>query len=280
MCGFAAAVLESTPPDAAALILTTTCDQMRRAAGLEDRTPCPVFLLNVPATWQTDSARRLYADELTRLGVFLKHLGGRDPGPGVLTVIMDGYQEWRRNFRLFRARATARQCAEVLYLFHRDGPSTELPEPPEDNTRGGIPLLLLGGPLCQSDWAVLDRLEEFGGRVVVDGTETGERSWPGSFKYKKSKGSSFDTLTEAYFGAIPDIFRRPNDTFYQWLDKRTLRYGPRGAVMLRRRWCDLWNGETERIRETLHIPLLVLDMDGDAEARHSSRVEAFLEMLR
>ena len=31
----------------------------------------PVFLLNVPSTWQTPAARQLYLDELRRLGRFL-----------------------------------------------------------------------------------------------------------------------------------------------------------------------------------------------------------------
>ena len=59
-------------PDVSGLVLTTTCDQMRYvAAMLEQRGDRPVFLLNVPSTWQTPAARRLYLDELRRLGRFL-----------------------------------------------------------------------------------------------------------------------------------------------------------------------------------------------------------------
>ena len=63
-----------------ALVLTTVCDQMRYvAAMLEQRGSCPVFLLNVPSTWQTPAARQLYLDELRRLGRFLVQLGGKAP---------------------------------------------------------------------------------------------------------------------------------------------------------------------------------------------------------
>ena len=64
----------------AALVLTTVCDQMRYAAALlKSRTDGPIFLLNVPSTWQTAAARELYRAELRRLGRFLVQLGGKSP---------------------------------------------------------------------------------------------------------------------------------------------------------------------------------------------------------
>ena len=50
---------------------------MRYAAALvESSGRCPVFLMNVPSTWQTAAVRNLYRDELQRLGRFLVELGG------------------------------------------------------------------------------------------------------------------------------------------------------------------------------------------------------------
>ena len=60
-----------------ALVLTTICDQMRYAAALaESGGRCPVFLLNVPSTWQTVEVRELYLDELRRFGRFMQRIGG------------------------------------------------------------------------------------------------------------------------------------------------------------------------------------------------------------
>ena len=63
-----------------AIVVTTVCDQMRYAAAMiENRGGCPVFLMNVPSTWQTDGVKKLYLDELRRLGRFLVDIGGKSP---------------------------------------------------------------------------------------------------------------------------------------------------------------------------------------------------------
>ncbi len=280
MCGLASAMLDAAPHDAAALILATTCDQMRRAAERDVPAGCQVFLLNVPATWQSASAARLYADELKRLGRFLESLGGRWGGPEALAEAMNVYDSWRERFRSVNPRLKTRRHAEFLDGFYRHGAGASLPETDDDPIGGGVPLMLLGGPLCRSDWAILDALESAGGRVVLDGTETGERTWPAPFDKTQIRANAFDVLTQAYFGSIPDVFRRPNDVLYRWIDERVRETEIRGGILFRRRWCDLWIGESQRIREALGLPLLELDLDGDAKARARGRIEAYLEMLR
>ena len=82
LCPFArafgnyAAALE----DAAAVIVTTACDQMRRTADLiAASTDTPLFVMDVPHTWQESAAVKLYVSELRRLGRFLVSLGGTAP---------------------------------------------------------------------------------------------------------------------------------------------------------------------------------------------------------
>ena len=84
-CAYAGAVVDAAERglDAAALVLTTVCDQMRYAAAeIERRGRQPVFLFQVPSTWQTAVARQMYLEELRRLGKFLVQLGGRSPSGG------------------------------------------------------------------------------------------------------------------------------------------------------------------------------------------------------
>ncbi|MFH1717717.1 MAG: 2-hydroxyacyl-CoA dehydratase family protein, partial [Planctomycetota bacterium] len=57
---------------AGAVVVTTVCDQMRRGFDiLTARCELPGFLMNVPSTWQSPAAQKLYMDELKRLGRFL-----------------------------------------------------------------------------------------------------------------------------------------------------------------------------------------------------------------
>ncbi len=73
--GWAEALLSDESRFAAA-VLTTRCDQLRRTfETLRARTRLPLFLLNVPATHGTETALRLYDDELKRLDRFLSRLG-------------------------------------------------------------------------------------------------------------------------------------------------------------------------------------------------------------
>ena len=83
-CAFAQAVVRfaETHPEKAVL-LTTHCDQLRRGfdtfAGSQ---PDRAFLFNLPATWQSPVAERLYDCELERLSRFLLALGGHLPTAG------------------------------------------------------------------------------------------------------------------------------------------------------------------------------------------------------
>ena len=72
---------------AEAIVLTTICDQMRYAAAyVHESGEVPVFLFNVPSTWQSPEVRQLYREELCRLGRFLESLGGCRAFAGVLAA--------------------------------------------------------------------------------------------------------------------------------------------------------------------------------------------------
>ncbi len=58
-----------------AIVMTTCCDQMRRAFELVDHvTKVPCFLMNLPKVWQNETAFAWYQEELRRLGRFLERL--------------------------------------------------------------------------------------------------------------------------------------------------------------------------------------------------------------
>jgi len=241
--------------DAAGVVLTTTCDPMRRAADTaRQETDVPIFLLGVPATWQTPTAHAYYRSELERLSRFLVRVGGSAPSPDELSRHL--LEEDERS----RARPEAR---------------------PDATSTAGIPVALVGGPLGTGDLSLIAAIEDAGGRIVLDGTEEGERARRAPFDRRQLRDDPLGTLADAYFGAIPDAFRRPNSMLYAWLKDRIVEREVRGGFLLRYVWCDLWHAEMRRLQEWLEVPLVELDLSGEPiAARNLVRVQAFLEGLR
>ena len=305
VCPFAAAIVESPGvdgPDApAAVVLTTTCDQMRYAAALQsERAAPPVFLLNVPKTRRTEAVR-LYLDELRRLGRFLESLDGAPPATDVLCETMIRYDRARRGLLRRRGAMSAREfqaaVAEIrgcviepplrrkqkVVLGATDGLSGSAESTVGQANRGtrrNTPLALVGGPLLLDDDERLDRIERAGGRIVLDATESGERTLPAPLDESRLRADALAELVRIYFDSIPDVFRRPNDDLFEWLSSESAGRGARGIVVRRHLWCDLWHAALPRLAERCALPLLEWEQEGEGStAAFATRIEAFLEML-
>lgn len=289
--------------DGGPIVFSTACDQMRRAADdLCQSCERPVFLLNVPATWQTDAARRLYRTEVERLGAWLARQGGQAHSAAGLTAAMQRYDQARQELPAARAGLSGRQFAEAIARLCQDGPEhlgCSVPPPlplgegcgegadarapalGERSRRQPVSLALVGGPLMARHFDLFDLIEAFGGRVVLDGTLTGERGLPPPFDQERLARDPFTELVNAYFDGIPDIFRRPNAPCFAWLRQRLAERGARGVILWHYAWCDLWQAEVGRLKEELSLPLLRLDAGDTAELnpQMAKRVQAFLEML-
>jgi benzoyl-CoA reductase/2-hydroxyglutaryl-CoA dehydratase subunit BcrC/BadD/HgdB len=268
--------------DAAALVLTTACDQMRYAAAVIDHEGrLPVFLMHVPSTWQTAASADMYVEELKRLGRFMVTLGGRSPGRDELVRVILMYETARAAVREARGRVSSRGLAQAIVEVRGEGRPTF----DRDGDRGpaeSVPLALVGGPLALDDFAIFDLVEQVGARIVLDASETGERTLPSPMDRTQVERDPLRTLARAYFGSIPDVFRRPNKGLYDWLARELAAGEVRGIILRRYLWCDLWHAETERLRRWSPVPVLTLDVseDDDTMSRTRGRVEAFLETLR
>ena len=250
VCAYAQAFADTAArEDAAAIVVTTVCDQMRRSAEkIAASTTTPVFLMNVPHTWQCAGSRKLYRDEVERLGRFLVSVGGEPASNESLTRAMNAFEE-------------ARACV--------------LPSAPAQ----GVPVTVLGGPPAGEAYEILDLIECTGGQVVLDGTETGERTLPAPFDRRKLDDDPLDALCEAYFG-IPDPARRPNSEFFDWLGRMIEDRGIRGVIVVYYLWCDIWRAESRRIAEWSKLPMLPLDLGGLDLTRARHRLEAFFEVIK
>ena len=283
MCPYARALTGEVQAlhDGEVAVFTTTCDQMRRAAewaALES--PAPVFLMNVPATHGAPSAVRLYRDELHRLGRFLARRGASQPSPEKLADVMESYDERRRELRDALGLVATREASEAIAEFDLAGrlhaalARRSLPR--------GIPVAVVGGPLMRGDARVFDWIEEAGGSVVLDATESGTRTLPAPFDRRRLYDDPILELVDAYFGRLPDVFRRPDEALYAWLHRELASSGARAVVLWRYVWCDLWAASVARLRELADLPVLDLDVSGDAgsDRRTANRIQGFLEVLR
>jgi benzoyl-CoA reductase/2-hydroxyglutaryl-CoA dehydratase subunit BcrC/BadD/HgdB len=264
-----------------AVIVTTLCDQMRRCAELIAR-QCnkPVFLMNLPTTWQTAAAHKLYLAELKRLGGFLLSLGGAPPSNEKLAAVMLEYDSARAAIRAAGAGLSARRYSEAIAEFHQSGPP-DLAPAEEALASGGVRLAILGGPMLRDDFEIFDIVREAGGRIVLDATDTGERTLPAAFDRRQLRSRPLLELADAYFGSIPHAFRRPNSALYSWLDTELSARDVSGIIYRRYVWCDIWHAELRRLKDWTALPVLDLDIDGEGSVRDrlAWRILSFLEML-
>jgi benzoyl-CoA reductase/2-hydroxyglutaryl-CoA dehydratase subunit BcrC/BadD/HgdB len=289
-CAFAQAVVRfaETQPERA-ILLTTHCDQLRRGFDtFAGSLPGRAFLFNLPATWQSSIAERMYESELERLSRFLVGLGGHLPTMEALYETIDAYAKARKRLLAQAEVCPARDYAEAIARFHWNGPLEVVTEPcaaPDS----AIPLALLGGPMPRAQWDLIEVIEKAGARVALNGTEAGERSlWSSpSLEDQATDGATSVSsmrmrLARSYLRNCVDVYQRPNTRLYDWLKERLGARAIRGIVLWHYVGCDLWRAEAQSLREAFGLPLLLLDA-GDAplaSARDNGRVEAFVESLR
>ncbi len=278
--------------EAGGVVVTTVCDQMRRAFDVIIRgCDIPAFLMNVPNTWQTLAAQKLYIDELNRLSRFLIRLGGTPPSKDTLAEIMLEYDDARRSVHALRPYLSARRYAEAIAT----GGSLKGEAFGDGSSDGGhpqaaleaatlrVPLAIVGGPLMRPDFDLFDMVEQVGGHIVLDATETGERGMCAPFDRRALRSEPLMELADAYFSGIQDASRRPNGELYKWLKRELADRAVRGIIFRRYLWCDMWHAELGRLRDWTELPILDVDSAGDNETerhRTSNRIRAFLEMLQ
>jgi benzoyl-CoA reductase/2-hydroxyglutaryl-CoA dehydratase subunit BcrC/BadD/HgdB len=267
-----------------AMIFTTACDQMRRSfdafAGSQ---AARAFLFNVPATWQSPVALRIFHSELERLGRFLQAHGGRAPATDDLVKIIERRSQSRKRLLELAPRCSGRQYAEAIARFHSDG-SVSVPDHPTPPalSSGSVPLAFVGGPLTASQWGLLQTIEAAGARIVLNATESGERSLLPAFRLENVSDDPIDAVARGYFENIVDVFQRPNTRLYSWLGGRLTDRGVRGIVLWVHTGCDLWRAEAQTLRETFRLPVLLLEADelSGGSPREANRIQAFVETFK
>jgi len=290
VCAFANAAVSLPEQQAgSAVVFTSHCDQLRRGFdSVAEAVSSRVFLFNLPVTWQTPVAQRIYLDELRRLAHFLLGLGGHAPAPRELAEIMAQYSQARSRLLEAAAWCPARSYAEAVARFHLNG-SVDLPPKCRAPGTDAVPLALVGGPLPQAQMPLLDAIDNAGGRVVLNATEAGERSLWSALPLDQAQCGDAERsvnavlpelLVRGYLANCVDVFQRPNTRLYDWLGPRLTSRGVRGIVLWHYVACDLWRAEAQPLRMAFGLPVLLLNADETAPQRNTGRLQAFLESLR
>ena len=264
------------------IIITTSCDQMRRAAELiPELFKKPLFLMNVPSTWQTKIPVAIYKNELERLSSFLVRLGGNKTSIQKLSKVMARFEQKRTQLLSQRNQFSPRKFSEALDAFQRLGTVCRPPPPPFIQKKG-IPVALVGGSMLSAYYPIFDLIESFGGFVTLDATSTGERTLPAPFDSEKVADDPFSALVLGYFGNIPEIFQRPNSRLYDYLAGKISERGIRGIILLRHLWCDKWHAEVHRMKQFFDLPLIDIEYtEGEnLPVRTITHIQSFMEMLR
>ena len=284
MCPYASTFVGEavSADDDTIVLMATTCDQMRRAADIIERwhghPAHGLFLLNVPATWQTPSSFHLYYDELKRLSRFLQSYGGTEPSKEKLAEQMKEYESRRQNVLAQKRLFNARQFAEILITQNPIAINTKASE-----NSSSIPIALIGGSLLSDDLYILDLIEESGGRVALNAMEYGERTFPRKFDRRKISEDPLLELADAYFGSIPDAFRRPNSALYIWLKERLEQERVKGVIFHHYIWCDIWHAELARFKEWTNLPVLDIHSGDDGESvrgKMRDLIQTCIQVLR
>ncbi|MBN1975260.1 MAG: 2-hydroxyacyl-CoA dehydratase [Sedimentisphaerales bacterium] len=264
-------------------VFTTVCDQMRRGFDIiAGSLKMPAFLMNVPSTWQTVTSQRLYIDELQRLGNFLVQMGGKTPSNNTLSEVMLEYDAASQSILAARDKLSAIQYAGMLEQFNRDGLNSKCRIGFSPLCKKSIPLAIIGGPLLKQDFEILEITEQFGGRIVLNATENGERGLCTPFNRRKLMKNPLMELADAYFNGIHDASRRPNSELYKWIKKMLTEREVRGIIFHRNIWCDIWHAELQRLKDWAGLPVLDIEStgdDGSSMQRNKNRIRAFLEIL-
>jgi benzoyl-CoA reductase/2-hydroxyglutaryl-CoA dehydratase subunit BcrC/BadD/HgdB len=193
------------------------------------------------------------------------------------------YDAARQSILKARPYLSARQFSKTIAALGHDGPDGN-PQQCKTTTKltGGIPMAVIGGPMTKRDFDLFDMIESFGGRIVLDATETGERGLCAPFDRRRLREEPFMELAGAYFNGIHDASRRPNNELYKWLKIELTDRAVRGIIFRRYVWCDMWHAELHRLKDWAGLPVLDIDTAGDNEMerqRTTNRIRAFLEML-
>lgn len=278
------------------LVGANTCDQMRRMQELWHKYfHIPVYVFNIPYTWQEDEASQLFGREMSWLKSELEALCGTKMDIGKLRSLVEKHNTARRLLeeinRLRREQVPRVSGCEVLELAYYywildiDTYNSCLLdlikeiEAREPRARKHEKRILFGGSiLAHGDHRVLGLIEERGATVTGDFLYNVQSTFIDEID---TVGDIWKNLCESY--RLKKVFgnSRPNCRIYEFAKNEAEKCKADAVIYKTLKFCDPWTAEVFRMKRDLGLPFLHFDStySPSGEGQLITRIEAFLEIL-
>lgn len=267
-----------------------TCDMMRRTLEvISSESGIPVFQLQMPATRSMNSGR-YYISEVLRTASDLEKVCGRSFDGMAARRYFDERKSCSEILRRMVSSASlpSNTVHSLMHLFNIARPGQlklflKNLEQGRKVRRKKKRILLVGSMICFEDDLLLEILDGKGVEVVISGiSENGPSRFYSGAGLKSYGGKKLIMeLAERSFRSDVCIRHRPNTEAYSVIKNSGSRMKCDGVILKCLKFCDLWYTEKEPMKQSLDVPLMVLDTtysDSDEE-RLRNRIEAFLEII-
>ena len=274
--------LHRRAPPAAAVVLPTCCDPMRRLADvLRQHSPhVPCFLLDLPRT-RGKREEEYLAGRLEEILAALRALPGAVPPEGGLAEASRLFAEVRHLLHRVARTASAPAVHRLIRQVHAADPRQAVASLLARETTASGPtadarprvLVVTSHPV---DPGVLEVIEQAGARVVAEDSCLGDRLLtipPG--------GSTPRELAAAYLGRPPCPRMELPEERLAYLEDVARARGAQGIIFLALKYCDNLGYDFPWVRERSALPVLFLESDYgiSASGQLLTRVQAFVETL-
>ncbi len=288
------------------LIGETTCDGKKKAWEVLNQYK-PVYVMETPQCKSRPQARDLFIRELKDLIIRLEKLTGNKMTFDKLKMAMEKISKKRAQMRrVYEARKadpvpiSGKDALLMSQVAFYDDPdreiemvgklADELEKRVKDKMgvadKGAKRILISGTPMAIPNWKMHHLIETKGAVVVAEETCTGTRYFQS--EYKGIKGKTIDDLlqiiADRYLGINCACFT-PNDARKDDILQLVKEYKANGVILYTLKFCQTYDIEAMMLEKELKkvgVPVLSVSTDysSDDQGQLSTRIEAFLEMLK
>ncbi len=260
-----------------ALIGSTGCDMSRRMFDIiAETTDIPVFVLNNPST----DRKQIFDDEVYWLVRQLENLSGRKFSDDLIAGEIEKWESEREFYRAIDKKRAALPSLISTFTFHKaimnyhQGNITnhiDLKDESSNNPR----VYLLGSAITYESHPILEMLEKEL-RIVGDFNCGLSR-----FLNIHITENNLNGIKSAYYNQPPCVYKRPNNKFYDFVNKKLEELNCRGIVAWTLDYCDNYEFELKRIESAFNLPVLRIKSDFSFQNLNQlrTRINSFTEML-
>ncbi len=288
------------------LIGETTCDGKKKVWEVLNQYK-PVYVMETPQCKSRPQAKELFIKELKDLISRLEKLTGNKLTVDKLKASMEKISKKRAQMRrVYEARKAdpvpisgkdALLMSQVAFYDDLDREiemvgklADELEKRVKNKIgvagKGAKRILISGTPMAVPNWKMHHLVETKGAVVVAEETCTGTRYFQS--EYKAIKGKTIDVLlqiiADRYLGINCACFT-PNDARKDDILRLVKEYKASGVILYTLKFCQTYDIEAVMLEKELKkagVPVLSVSTDysSDDQGQLSTRIEAFLEMLK